>query len=195
MQLQPTNHGISSGAADEPLIQVTGLYEDLESGVRAKALVECVQAGLELPARFKLDLWQFDWLGEAPVRNISLSTAKSSALVILSTRCASLLPPAVEDWIRVWSQHLIARDSALIVLLPKQRTSRLDNNLLRERLQYAAQQKHADFFCEYFDAPRARREAHREQAHVPRQIAVWSGQSAKRMHFTVPGGRAANRLA
>lgn len=134
-----------------PQVQVTGLYEDLEAGIRAKVLIECVHAGMNLPVRFKLDFWRFDWLRERSLRDIALSTARNSALVIVSATRARLLPHQMERWISAWAQDEDSQPSAMIVLLPKRRDGQARCQLLHERLRRAAQQKHADFFSECFE--------------------------------------------
>ena len=139
-----------------PRIQVTGLYEDLEAGLRSKVLMECVHAGMNLPVRFKLDFWRFDWLRERSLRNIALSTARNSALVIVSATRARQLPDQVEKWISAWAQEKNGYPSTMIALLPKGPDGRPRCQLLHERLRRAARQKHADFFSECF-APQTQR--------------------------------------
>lgn len=194
MRIKAMNRGSFTTMDDVPLIQVAGLYEDLESGIRAKVLIECVQASMDLSAQFKLDLWRFDWMKEEPLRTIALNAARNSALVIISisARFARRLPPAVENWMAAWSQDPGEHSSALIVLLPRQCDSRPRHPaLLCERLQDAAQQKRANFFCEYFDLPMARKakEIHRKQNPILQEITVWRGNPAERTRFVVPIGR------
>ena len=96
-----------------PRIQVTGFYEDLEAGIRAKTLIECVQAGMNLPVHFNLDFWRFDWLREHSLRNFALSAARYSALVIVSATRAKLLPGQLGKWISAWAQEKNGPPSAV----------------------------------------------------------------------------------
>ena len=152
MRLQTMSRWSPNLLTDEiPRVQITGLYEDFEAGVRAKVLIECVHAGMNLPVKFKLDFWRFDWLRERSLREIALNTARSSALVVVSATRAKSLPHQMERWISAWAQEKNGHPSAMIVLLPKGRDGQARCQLLHERLRRAAQLKHADFFSECFE--------------------------------------------
>jgi hypothetical protein len=134
------------------MIQVTTLYEDLEAGLRAKALMECVQSCMDTPVEFKLGLWRFDWLKERSLANIALSATKRSELVIVSTTTAITLPGEMERWLHAWGQGREDHPSALMALLSHARYgSSACGHPLRDCLQSAAQRKGVDFFCEYYD--------------------------------------------
>src|SRR6187399_1519267 len=116
MILQASNHFRLSGTNPNPVIQVTAIYEDLEAGIRAKALMDCVQSGLDLPAQLKLDLWRFDWLNELSIRNMALNIAKSSTLVVVSASTNNPFPVEMERWIRAWMQSREDQLSAIVLL-------------------------------------------------------------------------------
>ena len=184
MRMQTTNRWISAtkNIMDNlPLIQVTGLYEDLESGIRANVLIECVQANVGVPARFNLDLWRFDWLEEAPLRNMALSAAKRSALVLISTNCVNLLPAPMETWVAAWSLEVEEHPSALIALLSGKKDSRSRHCPLHDRLQCAARQKGADFFCEYCSTPLVGSVIHQETNPICREFNLSAGGRQNRL--------------
>lgn len=140
----------SSSAREFSSILATVLYEDVESGLRALALMESVEANMDFPAQFQLDLWRFDWLNERSLGNIALSRADRSALVVISVGSTHSLPPAVENWLNTWVQIEQSHPLALVVLIPKERRSDATYEL-HERLRAIARQKGVDFFCEFFD--------------------------------------------
>ena len=149
MILQSSSHFRPSGAKQVPVIQVTAIYEDLEAGLRAKALMDCVQAGLDLPAQLKLDLWRFDWLSELSIRNMALNIAQNSTLVVVSASTNNAFPVEMERWMRAWTQSREDQLSAIVLLaLEESRSGRC--HPLQERLQRVAQQKGVEFHCEFF---------------------------------------------
>ena len=79
-------------AREHSSILATVLYEDVESGLRARALMESVEANMDFPAAFQLDLWRFDWLAERSLGNIALSRADRSALVLIAAGSSAPLP-------------------------------------------------------------------------------------------------------
>jgi hypothetical protein len=133
---------------DVPLIQVTVLYEDLEAGLRAKALIECVQSCMEIPVQFKLGLWRFDWLKERSLANIAMGATKRSELVIISTSTAQALPSEMERWLDSWVPRTELFPAALMALLSHEGDDQ--THPIHDRLQRAARQKRVDFFCEFY---------------------------------------------
>ncbi|HEX5220550.1 MAG TPA: hypothetical protein VFZ59_13350 [Verrucomicrobiae bacterium] len=136
-------------ATENPSIQVTAIYEDLEAGIRAKALMDCVQSGLDLPARLKVDLWRFDWLNELSMRNMALNIARNSTLVLVSASTNNPFPVETERWMRAWMQSRQAQLSA-IVLLAMQATRAAGPHPLEDTLRRAAAHKQVEFYCEFF---------------------------------------------
>ena len=128
-------------AREHSSILATVLYEDVESGLRARALMESVEANMDFPAAFQLDLWRFDWLAERSLGNIALSRADRSALVLIAAGSSAPLPPAAENWLDTWVQMEQSHPLALVVLLPKERSGQERSHPLYERLQAAARQK------------------------------------------------------
>ena len=155
--LSQLEHRTSVPAKEPSSILATVLYEDLESGLRARALMESVEANMDFPAEFQLDLWRFDWLAERSLGNIALSRADRSALVVVSAGSSDPLPPAVENWLNTWVQMEQSHPLALVVLLPKVGQGEEKSHPLYERLQAAARQKRVDFFCEFYEEPSAAR--------------------------------------
>ena len=132
-----------------PVVQATAIYEDLEAGIRAKALMDCVQSGLDLPAEFKVDLWRFDWLSELSMRNMALTIAKNSTLVLISASTNTPFPVEMERWMRAWMQSRENQLSAIVLLAPEE-ANPVAPYPLREALQRVAQQKRVELHCEFF---------------------------------------------
>ena len=127
------------------------LYETLEAGLRAKALMDCVESEMDVPVQFHLECWRFDWLKERSLRNHAFSSARGSEVVIVSTSGASGLPAEVEQWLDAWAHKPTNRCSALIALHPKQQDGLANYGLVDDQLQRAARQKGVGFFCEFFE--------------------------------------------
>ena len=147
----------SSAITEASSLLATVLFEDVESGLRARALMESVEANMDFPAEFQLDLWRFDWLAERSLGNIALSRADRSALVLISVGSANTLPPAAENWLNTWVEMEQNHPLALVVLIPKEKRTDDAYHSLHEQLRAAARRKGVDFFCEFFE-PSSRRE-------------------------------------
>ena len=132
-----------------PLIQVTAIYEDLEAGIRAKALMDCVQSGLDVPARLKVDLWRFDWLNELSMRNMALNIARNSTLVVVSASTNNPFPVEMDRWMRAWMQSREEQLSAIVLLAPHETHAGMCHPL-EDALRRAAEQKQVEFYCEFF---------------------------------------------
>ena len=111
--------------------------------------MESVEANMDFPAEFQLDLWRFDWLTERSLGNIALRRADRSAIVLISVGRSNPLPVAAENWINTWVQIEQSQPLALVVLLPKE--NQAESHPLHELLRAAARRKGVDFFCEFFD--------------------------------------------
>jgi len=149
--LSQSEHRVSDSIKELSPILATVLYEDLESGLRARALMESVEANMDFPAEFQLDLWRFDWLAERSLGSIALSRADRSALVLISLGSANPLPVAAEKWINTWVQMEQSHPLALVVLLPKEKRGGESYHPMHEHLRAVARQKGVDFFCEFFE--------------------------------------------
>jgi hypothetical protein len=141
----------STPARELSSLLATILYEDVEAGLRARALMESVEANMDFPAEFQLDLWRFDWLAERSLGNIALGRADRSALVVVSVGSTNVLPAGAENWLNRWVQIEQSHPLALVVLIPKDKRGDSSYHQLHERLRAMARQKGVDFFCEFFD--------------------------------------------
>ena len=151
MSIRANSDVSASWEHELPMIQVTVLYENMESGLRAKALMQHAESGIDFPAEFRLEYWRFDWLKEALLGHLASNTAKDSALVIIAST-TTVLPRQVEDWIHAWAKVRANHPSALIVLLPGDPGNPESRESLRERLYGMAQSEQVNVFCESFGA-------------------------------------------
>lgn len=155
MRKTPLN--LTDDISENSPIRVTVLYENLEAGLRARELMDCVQGGLQLPtATLELEFWRFDWLAERIMRNVALSMAKRSTLVVFSFTNINSVPPELERWLNAWTRYAQPAPSALIALRLGAEIHRPGQSVLHDRLQRAAEQKGMDFFCEFIAAPASR---------------------------------------
>lgn len=136
-----------------PLVRLTALYEDLEAGLRAKRLLEGVETTVkaQLPVCIKAELWRFDWLKEKSLRNMALSMAKESALVLVSASTNNPPPVEFQRWLKAWSQSREQNLSAL-VLLARPRPYEAGPHALHDCLERAARHKDVEFLCEFLES-------------------------------------------
>lgn len=139
-------------------VPVTTLYEDLEAALRARALIEVSQSGMDLPVPLQVELWRFDWLRERSLNTMAMNRAKNSTLLILSTSSANPPPSHIEKWIKHWTQCPQGQPLALVILLARKPDWAGQQDGLHNLLREAARQKGAEFWCEWFEAGPTRRE-------------------------------------
>jgi len=100
------------------------LYEDAETGLRAKLSLAVVQKDRSLETGFRTKLWRRDLLRAEWLREQAAKEAAAADVIIVSMHGEQDLPGEVMDWLTRWLEHKTDRPCALGVLLdgsPSQR--------------------------------------------------------------------------
>src|ERR1043166_5679342 len=87
---------------ETPTLRVQMVYEDAETGLRAKRALESLAGHLELDADFNIGLSRFDLLREKAFRELAAREAEGADILLLSAHGNETLPPGVLAWLEEW---------------------------------------------------------------------------------------------
>lgn len=110
---------INAGPSDEyPALRVSIIYEDIESGERAKGCLDRIARSLNLEAdAFALRLWSHDLLAETAVRSAAAHEARDYDIVLISMRYGREPSSVLQTWISEWLKCRCDQPCALAVML------------------------------------------------------------------------------
>ena len=131
-------------------VNVMLLYEDAETGLRAKLSLAVVQKEGLLETGFRTKLWRRDLLRAEWLREQAAKEAAAADVIIMSMHGEQDLPGEVTDWLTRWIEHKTDRPCALGVLLDGSASQRHANPITRY-LQGVAEAAGADLlwgFCQ-----------------------------------------------
>jgi len=150
-------NGLEDREADlgsKPEVNVLLLYEDAETGLRAKLSLAVVQKRGLLETGFRTKLWRRDLLRAEWLCEQAAKEAAAADVIIVSMHGEADLPGEVTDWLARWLEHKTDRPCALGVLLDGSAAQRPASPITRY-LQGVAEAAGADLlwgFCETNDA-------------------------------------------
>ncbi len=126
---------------EKPLsLEALLVYEDLETGLRAKHELDQTVKPLEPDAQVQVNLWRIDVLGEPELRDRAAKQAAEADIVFLSMHGQSALPAPVNLWFEEYLAQKGSEPHALAVSLDGQATQ------TAEALGAAARLAGADVF-------------------------------------------------
>jgi len=100
-----------------PELKVLLLYEDAETGLRAKRSVAALHGQGDLDAGVETRLWRLDLLSTVWLREQAATEAVAADVIIVSLHGDDELSEAMREWLRLWLQRKADRPYALGVLL------------------------------------------------------------------------------
>ena len=101
----------------EPELKVVLLYEDAETGLRARQSLAEVQTQGLVNGDFRPKLWRRDLLRASWLREHAALEAAGADVIIISVHGKGGLPVEVTEWLNRWLEHKTHRHCALGVLL------------------------------------------------------------------------------
>lgn len=110
----PTNAPAAEGG---PALEVQVLYEDFQTGLRAKQAIDGIAIQLGVGTKFQMGLWRFDLLQEPALCAEVANAAVRADVVLLSAHGQHGLPEAVQRWLAGWLSRTSDEPPALVVLL------------------------------------------------------------------------------
>ncbi len=101
-------------------LRVLMLYEDLETGVRARLALEQALQRVAVETDLHIRMWKFDLLGELVLREQAVTEATEARIVFVSAHGGAKLPLPVGSWFEEWFSRKRAAPCALVVSLDPQ---------------------------------------------------------------------------
>lgn len=134
-----------------PVLDVQLLYEDTETGLRARRAVARVQEQLDVNC--KLALWRFDLLREGALREIVGREMEAADLLVVSFHGANSLRGAVCDYLEKWMDRQRDTPRALVLSQDIQIAGHSGADELVDHLQARAELRAIDLFHHFEPAP------------------------------------------
>lgn len=141
----------------EPLgpTKFTIIYDDFETGTRAKRFAEMLAAAVGGSGECDIALCRSELLEVAGFANEATREAAVSDFVILALRGDTSLPFATKHWIETWLETANGEAACLVALFdPNRNTARFANST-RTYLRHVASAAGVDFFAHSALPPQA----------------------------------------
>jgi hypothetical protein len=145
-----------SGPGDPPippLLDVTILYEDFGTGLRAKRSLDLLPESLRANAKLSTKLWRTELLSDPFLCEQAAREAAAADVVILSMHGRSALPAEVQAWLRCWLRHKEERPYALGLLLDPTEVNEGRGNPVVDYMQQLAATARVDLFHGFAETP------------------------------------------
>jgi hypothetical protein len=107
----------TSSPTSSPRFEVSLIYQDLPTGMRARQFLNHVLDHCQLAAEFNLTLWKLDLFHLPELCEQAVLAACSATLVLLSLRGDIGLEPVTEKWLTQWIRQRGDEEGALAVLI------------------------------------------------------------------------------
>jgi hypothetical protein len=146
----PAASGFGDGA--EPL-EVLLLHEDLQTGLRAKYILDNLEAKLATKPRFLIELWRFDMLQEPELQERAVQDAKHANIVIISLHGNDELPAVVRNWLDRWIKARSSSSCALVASLDASVQGSAAAEWTLDHLRRTAAAAGLDIFPHFGDIP------------------------------------------
>lgn len=105
---------------DESLVgntrKATMLYDDLDSGSAAKALLDRATRSAGQEFEWRVRPWRFDALLSSALADEAQREAADADLILMAAHRCRALPAAVMEWLEQWAVRRTASDAAVAVL-------------------------------------------------------------------------------
>lgn len=143
----------SSAEATPSAIDVTIVYEDRESGIRAKDFAEQLADQLGCSSKISESIWRSDLLEAWPIAHAATNAAMESDYFIVAVRGELPFPQSAQLWIEAQLDAASKRGAVLIFLSHPDREQRQEVERTREQLRSACDTKGVTFFSHTVTAP------------------------------------------
>jgi hypothetical protein len=140
------------GVEENPSFNVVIVYEDFETGKHARKTYDFLVENLGHDCRFINQMWKFDVLKIAKLRDIAARDAALADIVIVSSHGSHELPAEVGEWIESWLADP-GETLALVALFdrPEEKSEKMCE--IRHYLAGVAKRGRMEFFAQPYDWP------------------------------------------
>jgi hypothetical protein len=133
-------------SAEKVAVKIVIASEDAAGGVRAREVSERLAAELLPGTDIASEIWRFNFLRHADVRQVAATTAADADLVVLAARGDEELPEHVKQWIEDWVLLQRNTPAVLVALLDHDMELPGTLSLLCAYLRHAAGRAGMDFY-------------------------------------------------
>ena len=133
--------------------EVLIMHEDLPTGLRARATLDCLANRLGKKICFLISLCRFGMLEDAELAEPVLQLAKRADIVFLSLHGNSKLPTAVRKWLLRWLEIRDFKPCALVASLDSSTRDSLKSNSTWNFLRVITAPLEVDLFLHLGELP------------------------------------------
>ena len=113
----PTIPAVGVALNDVLNLRVAIIYEDLETGLRAKRCLDRLTGDLNVDQSFfGIQMWSFKLLSDPAFRSVAAREAGNFELIFYCAHGCGEPPVMVRDWMGEWLKHRTGQPCALAVL-------------------------------------------------------------------------------
>lgn len=134
-----------------PALNVVIAYEDFETGKHAKNTYDFLVENLGHDCQFNNQMWKFDVLNIAKLREMAAKDAAVADVIIISSH-GDELPDHIKAWIEAWAPQAI-NTLALVALFDCDEEDMPRTQATRAYLRDVAHRGHMGFFAQPDDWP------------------------------------------
>jgi len=128
------------------MLRVHLIYEDTETGLRAKQAVDRLGEQFNLETDACLTPWRFDRLWEPTLREQALEEAADADLLLVAAHGQDGLPPAVHGWLERWLCRSHPGPRAIVLSLDTRARGSAGADYILSALQQVARLAGVDVF-------------------------------------------------
>jgi hypothetical protein len=150
------SEGISD--AERAVLKALVMYEDRESGQRAKQLLDRLSKQAGIAVELKMKLWRFDLLSLPLALEQAALEAAEANVMLLSVNRKTSMSEADWEWMSRWLNHKEARPYLLCLMLGPEWNGVKPENPLIEEIHSFTIIEGVSFFCGILEPPSVRTE-------------------------------------
>jgi hypothetical protein len=136
----------SAPSVEQAAFKVVIIYEDLETGLRAKQLQDRLLSQDQGGGKFSQELWSFEVLSLPEWREAAARAAAHADMVIVSVHGRGKPPASFNACLAGFLQYQPAPGGALVAMFDREDVSDLDRETWRILLSHVAQETGRTFF-------------------------------------------------
>ena len=149
---------------NRPTLNVVIVYEDFAAGKHAQETYDFLVNQLGQDFDFNNQMWKFDVLENAKMRELAVRDTAASDLVLVSTHGSGELPDGTKCWLNQWAESK-GSAKALVALVDRPVNLFGETSAIRSFLQVVARRAGVDFFGQPDDLPEREDDFSTEQIH------------------------------
>jgi len=136
-----------------PAIPAVVTYDNFDSGIRAKEILDRLARALGSQLTMNISMWKFDVLELDKLQDMAANDAAEADIIIISTSGVGELCPGVQQWIERWLSRKQPESSAFVSLNEADPDGTAESPAVGEYLQNVASRGNLSFFSQRGNLP------------------------------------------